>query len=173
MSNYELTKLKTRVTSVTLFILDLSAIKHLAFGSMCYLSSSCHAPLVFVFHNDGDIASYTSALALHDPPSVFWKFKFISRIQKGHVLLKSGNIHNLIYVYIYICCMCLYSCVIVHVSDPLDGVPWPSAEVFVVNPVQWARPVGTCPASLLCLPRFHTHPILCAFTSPLLMGDGV
>lgn len=55
-----------------------------------------------VFHDDGDISSYTSALALHDLTSVFQKFKSISRIQKVHVLSQSGNIHNLIYVYIYI-----------------------------------------------------------------------
>lgn len=166
-------ELKTRVAAGTLFILDVCAIKHLAFGSIFYVSSTCHAPPTFVFHDDGGIAAWTSAFALGDPPSVFWKFKFISRIRKVHGLHKSGNVHNLIYVYIYICCVCVSPCVIVHVSDPPNGVPCPGAGVFVMNPVQWARPVGTCPASLLCLPRFHTHPILCASTSPLLMGDGV
>lgn len=65
--------------------------------------------------------------------------------------------------------MCLPSSVFVHVSDPPTGVPCPGAGVFVVSAEPWVRPVGTGPASLLCLPRFRTHPILCAVRSALPM----
>lgn len=62
----------------------------------------------------------------------------------------------------------LYSCV--YVSAPPARVPCPCAEVFVVSAEPWVRPVGTSPASLLSLPRFHTHPILCTSSSPPVMG---
>lgn len=57
MINYKWKRVKAGVAAVTLFILDVRAIKHLAFGSIFFLSSTCHAPLMFVFHDDGDIAA--------------------------------------------------------------------------------------------------------------------
>lgn len=85
-------------------------------------------------------------------------------------------IHNISISWSIVYCMCmccrmyLYSSVFVHVSAPPSGVPCPGAGVFVVSAEPWVRPVGTSPASLLSLPRFHTHPILCTSASPLSMG---
>lgn len=140
-----------------------------------------------------DVASYLLVFSTGSPPwSAFWsrvhhqyKWRFMSKCtvhvtatptKKTHLFQCTGRGYDILrlcslcastYVlYLYIYMHMFFS----HVSAPPTGVPCPDSEVFVVRTEPWVRPVGTSPASLLSLPRFHAHPILCTSVSPLVMG---
>ncbi len=111
-------------------------------------------------------------------PSNSWCSEVVNSINKSANMMNMlGYIVHCLCICVRFCdCTCVAVCICIHVCLFMCLLHPPGCHALVrgslsvVSAEPWVRPVGTSPASLLSLPRFHTRPILCTSASPVLMG---